>query len=391
MHYAVPRILYNARALQRLYTDVYADCGLGWAISRTPGLARVDAFRRLRDRSAVGLPKKLVTSFGTLGLRYWARLRRATTEAERLNCFLWISDAFAQAVRREGLGTATAVYGFNSSSRSIFEMAKAQGMRTVLEQTIAPKLVETEILSRHASLQANACGTTELSDFAALEQDEWEMADNILCASEFVLDGLVRCGVAREKCQVVPYGVDLSRFNMIKREQKRTGSLRILFVGGVGERKGISTLFSAMQKLKGTAIECRVVGPVVGDPEVLMRTCPTNTRVVGPVPRTDIAREMLEADVFCLPSLCEGSATVTYEALAAGLPVVTTHNAGSIVRDGLDGILVPVADSGALAQALLRLSKDPELRQTMSDNARNRSAEGSMMAYQSRLISALGV
>jgi glycosyltransferase involved in cell wall biosynthesis len=59
------------------------------------------------------------------------------------------------------------------------------------------------------------------------------------------------------------------------------------------------------------------------------------------------------ADVFLLPSICEGSAMVTYEALSWGLPVITTHNAGSIVRDTVDGWLVPIRDSEAIAKKLL--------------------------------------
>ena len=55
------------------------------------------------------------------------------------------------------------------------------------------------------------------------------------------------------------------------------------------------------------------------------------------------------ADVFLLPFICEGSAMVTYEALSWGLPVITTHNAGSIVRDTVDGWLVPYRDSEAIA------------------------------------------
>src|SRR5262249_11308352 len=94
------------------------------------------------------------------------------------------------------------------------------------------------------------------------------------------------------------------------------------------------------------------------------------------------------ADVFLLPSVCEGSATVTYEALAAGLPVVCTPNTGSVVRDGVDGFIVPVGDVDAIVERLERLA-DPSLRAEFSVRARGRAAEFTLDAYRRRLLAAL--
>ena len=93
----------------------------------------------------------------------------------------------------------------------------------------------------------------------------------------------------------------------------------------------------------------------------------------GQVPRTRIASEYAAADVFVLPSLSEGMATVTLEALASGIPVVTTPNAGSCVRDGIDGFVVPVRDPEALADAIETIVTDRALRSHMAVNARARA------------------
>jgi glycosyltransferase involved in cell wall biosynthesis len=77
------------------------------------------------------------------------------------------------------------------------------------------------------------------------------------------------------------------------------------------------------------------------------------------VTRQEVRRHYQWADVFVFPSLCEGSAMVTYEALAAGLPVITTPNAGSVVRDGVDGFIVPIRDAEAIAAKLDLLARDP--------------------------------
>jgi glycosyltransferase involved in cell wall biosynthesis len=93
------------------------------------------------------------------------------------------------------------------------------------------------------------------------------------------------------------------------------------------------------------------------------------------------------ADVFVLPSLCEGSATVCYEALASGLPVITTPNAGSVVRDGIDGFIVPIRDAEAIAARLEMLISDPRILDQMSGNAALRAAEFTVKKYGERLLS----
>ena len=82
---------------------------------------------------------------------------------------------------------------------------------------------------------------------------------------------------------------------------------------------------------------------------------------------------MAAADVFVFPSLFEGSAVVTYEALACGLSCVVTPAAGSVVRDGIEGFLVEPRDVNALAERMERLGNMPDLRARMSVAARSRA------------------
>jgi glycosyltransferase involved in cell wall biosynthesis len=98
---------------------------------------------------------------------------------------------------------------------------------------------------------------------------------------------------------------------------------------------------------------------------------------------------MAAADVFVFPSLFEGSAVVTYEALACGLPTVVTPAAGSVLRDSVDGYLVPEADVDALAAAMERLGRDPDLRAEQSVRARERALEFDWPRYHSSVVSAV--
>ena len=107
------------------------------------------------------------------------------------------------------------------------------------------------------------------------------------------------------------------------------------------------------------------------------------------MPRSEIAQHFDWADVFLLPSLCEGSATVTYEALGHGLPVVCTPNTGSVVRDGMEGFIVPAGDPTALVGRLETLLADPVLLENLSLNAKDRAHEYTLAEYGCRLLAAL--
>ena len=98
---------------------------------------------------------------------------------------------------------------------------------------------------------------------------------------------------------------------------------------------------------------------------------------------------MAAADVFVFPSLFEGSAVVTYEALACGLPCVVTPAAGSVVRDGVEGFLVEPRDVNGLAQRMEQLGGSPQDRARMSTKARSRALEFDWPRYHNGVVNAI--
>jgi glycosyltransferase involved in cell wall biosynthesis len=396
MHYAVPRILHQAGALERLYTDLCATKGWPRLLHAVPRPLRPAGFSRLLGRAPEGIPPAKVTAFTGFGLEYALKLRRARSASRMSAAFLWAGTRFNELVVRSGLAGARAVYGFNTASEGLFQEAANLGIRRVLEQTIAPRRIEAEWLGRESPATADwraGIQDTFVDAFAERERREWELADLIVCASEFVRDGVVASGGDARKCVVVPYGVDVARYAGMGAGPRRRGSreeVTVLFAGTIGLRKGVPYLLDAMERLRGLPIRCRMIGSLSMAPGWLAARCPPNVEVVGAVSRSAMAQEYANADIFCLPSLCEGSATVTYEALAAGLPVVTTPNSGSIVRDGIEGVIVPPHDAAALAAALEGLCDDRAARDRMADAARERSGYGSLAAYAQRLLEALG-
>jgi glycosyltransferase involved in cell wall biosynthesis len=192
----------------------------------------------------------------------------------------------------------------------------------------------------------------------AVVAERW-VADVIVVPSEYVTECLIQHDVPRERIVQIPFGVDGERFARLVR---REGDVfRVLFVGSSAIRKGLSYLLEAWAELDLPGSELVVAGATDLSDRRELPGC----RFLGQVPRTGIADWFAQSDAFVLPSLAEGSALVTYEAMAAGLPVVTTPNAGSVLEDGVHGFLVPPRDVAALGDRIRELYEDPGRRREL--------------------------
>ena len=110
---------------------------------------------------------------------------------------------------------------------------------------------------------------------------------------------------------------------------------------------------------------------------------------LGRVPRQQIHEEFQRADVFVLPSLAEGSAEATYEALASGVPLVTTKASGSVACDGIEGRIVPERNVEILASAIEQIVEDRPVRDRMAHAARERARDYTWERYEDRLVGVL--
>lgn len=390
MHYAVPRILHNAGILEHLFTDICAVKGWPRLLNFIPRKLQPDGVKRLLGRVPDGIPPQRITAFNQLGWSYTQRLRQASNRAEITAAFLWAGKKFCDLVLKTGLGSATGIYTFNSAGLEILQSARQRGMQTVMEQTIAPRSLEYQLLQAEQELfpdwEHPLSADPYLEEYIEREQQEWMQSDMILCGSEFVREAIKDCGGPGDRCRVVPYGVDIS-FIPEKKQISQTSPLRVLTVGGIGLRKGSPYVLEAARQLKGK-VEFRMVGAVNVKTQA-QNQLNDYIQLTGPIPRTEILSQYGWADVFLLPSLCEGSATVTYEALAAGLPVICTANTGSVVRDGIDGFIVPIRNSSAIIEKLELLALNPELRYEMGQNACQRAWEFTLNSYHQRLMDIL--
>ncbi|QDY70479.1 glycosyltransferase family 4 protein [Qingshengfaniella alkalisoli] len=389
-HYAEARMLATHHRLAWFCTDICATTGWTSPLSRLPACIGPAALRRLAGRVPEGVPPGRIVSFPLFGLHSAVVRSFGHDETDVIRHAIWAGQRFSQLVARRGFNGAQGLYTISGEGLEMIRVAKAEGLWVAVDQINAPhelleRLVEKERQRFPGWSSRQPTSVTVAQSFADRERAEWELADVIVCPSEFVRDGIDAVGGPVEKCVVVPSGVNGEITS--NTGSRAPGPLRVLTAGAVGLRKGSPYVMEAAERMKEKA-EFRMVGPV-NLPEAPLKRLRATIEVLGVVPRNAMAAQYKWADVFLLPSTCEGSAMVVYEALAAGLPVVVTPNTGSVVTDGKDGFTVPQGDSGAIVECLERLLTDPELRHRMSEVARQTAENHTVARYGERLLAAL--
>lgn len=387
--YAVPRILDMAYWLEIFFTDFYVRSNVAARWARSPFFP--EFIRALGGRHSDDLTFYRVRDFPFFALRRLWMAAHAHTEGARWRAFAAWNQKFARLVAAADWKAANGVYVFNAAGLEILERATREGIVRFVDQTTLPWVDEQQVIAEERARWPDwERGDTQPSDWAELaarEQAEWSMADAILCGSENVREALIRQGVNPRLCEVVPYGV-APELDAVPTKEDHDGPLRVLFVGTLELRKGIPYLAEAARRLPPSAAAFRVVGPSRLS-DAAIRQMSIRMDILGPKSRAGLQHDYAWADLLVLPTLAEGSANVCYEAMARRLPVITTPAAGSQVRDGQDGFIVPTRDPEALAERIERLTRDRRLLKQMSEAAFEQAKKFDLEHYASRLTAAI--
>jgi starch synthase len=223
--------------------------------------------------------------------------------------------------------------------------------------------------------------------------EAYDQADFILCPSSFVVRSFIAKGVAPEKLIMVNFGFKQPvPWKVASRERPADDVFRILYVGQLHYRKGLRYAVEAFRMLRYPRKEFVIVGPSTPITGLEKVSIPEGIRFTGTLKGDELEQAYRSASIFVLPTLEDGSALVQGEAMAAGLPIVTTTHSGSedFISDGIEGIVVPPADSGALAEAFEKLAACSSLRKEMGNRAQIAVAKlGDWDAAAEKLISEL--
>lgn len=337
------------------------------ALYQQGSLAKVIAYG---NRQAV-VPNKLikiirfqpVKIFSGLSSRYYYPMKR-----------MWLDWRAAGYLRRH---RCDIFHGWTNESLRSLQAAKQQGAIAIVDRGNPHPRYSKRILDEEYAIYGVARKLERapawLKPFdhwrRELEEaiEELDVADYVFVNSQFCYDTFIVEGYPKEKLVMIPRGFEVTKYRPMPKEDEK---FRVVFVGLLCVRKGLKYLLEAWDRLNLSDAELVLVGSLHEELEPLMQSYSGRKDIVhhGFVP--DPVKLYNSGTVFVFPSVDEGSAKVTYEAMACGIPVIVTPNAGSLARDGKDGFIVPIREVGPLMEKILYFYNNRDAAEQMGKEAR---------------------
>jgi len=219
---------------------------------------------------------------------------------------------------------------------------------------------------------------------------ELELAEVLVCPSQFVFDSLPETMRASRKCVIAPFGSP-PESSSAHRSKPANARLRFLFAGALTQRKGLADLFAAMKLINSRDAELVVMGSPVMPLQFYKNQFAAFT-FEPPRPHAAFLQLMDSCDVLILPSIVEGRALVQQEAMSRGLPLLVTPNAGGedLIIEGENGFLVPAGRPAAIAEKIEWFLQNRDKLPGMSAAARAKAAKFTWAAYGEHILHAIG-
>ena len=282
-----------------------------------------------------------------------------------------------------------AVYAYEDCALRLFEAAQGLGARRIYDLPIAYYETAQRILreeaERYPDWEPTLGGTRDSEEKLARKQREMELAELVICPSNFVLESVP----AGKNCVVAPFGSPSHTTDETYKTYE-SNRLRVLFAGSMTQRKGLADLFAAMKLINSSSVELVCMGTLLR-PLAWYRAQLPGFTYEPPRPHPEVLRLMRTCDVLVLPSLVEGRALVQQEAMASGLPLIATRNAGGddLIEEGVTGFLVPIRSPEALAEKISWCVQHRERISGMGIAAQTRAAQLTWRGYGEKILAAI--
>ena len=377
---------------------------LGYMVSRYPALNHTFIMREIHTLRALGFDVRVVSvrqpdrdpaqlspqeaeefglTFSVLGSGAWRILAAHLRTLLRSPLAYVATLAYAIRLGGRDIGRAAShVLYFAEAVVAGDYLVRAGVTHFHSHFSSTPALIAARLFRLNFSLTIH--GPDEFNDVAGFHMAEKVARASFVAAiSNFASSQIMRATAPRDwgKIHVLPLGVDPGDFAPAPRPERNAGEpFRILSVGRLAPAKAYHLLIAAVASLadKGRKVELTIVG---GGPErqsleeaISQRKLDGVVRLAGPCNPDRVIDFYARADAFALASFAEGVPVVLMEAMAMEIPCVATWIAGvpELIRDGIDGLLVPPADPEALADSIEKLMEDPALGARLAASARRR-------------------
>jgi len=268
------------------------------------------------------------------------------------------------------------VIALSDSALEILKEAKEAKKTTILERGSSHILYALNLLEHEGKIV-----NKEFNKFTQLHIDrcmeEYELADYISIPSSFVKRSFLEYGVPEEKLLVNPYGVDLSKFHQVP---KNDYIFRIIYAGGLTFQKGSHYLLQAFDELSLKNCELWHLGSINDEIKPYIEKYKNeNIKFLGHKPQNELYKYYSQGSMFIIPSIQEGMAMVQLQAMACGLPLICTTNTGGddlITKDGEEGFVIPIRDIDAIKEKILYLYENQDIAKEMGQKAKKRVSLG---------------
>ena len=318
--------------------------------------------------------------------RGWASVDRVWHELDKFAANTLRKSQERQRVR--------AVYAYEDCAEQLFAAARELGVRRVYDLPIAywqtvQRLLREEA-QRYPDWEPTLGGTRDSEEKLARKTRELDLAELVICPSAFVLDSLPDSVRAGKPCVVAPFGSPSLPEGGAVEHKALDRPLRVLFAGALTQRKGLADVFAAMKLLDSKKVELVVMGSLLR-PLAWYREQFPHFVYEPPRPHGDVLRLMQTCDLFLLPSIVEGRALVQQEAMACGLPLIVTKNAGGedLITEGETGFLVPIRSPEAVADKINWCATNRGNLSGMAIAAQGRASELTWQRYGEEVLAAI--
>ncbi|MCB0162679.1 MAG: glycosyltransferase family 4 protein [Anaerolineae bacterium] len=299
---------------------------------------------------------------------YTGRLVQKTPGLRRLVAWNGVKDNLFDVMASRYVDKCDIFHVWNHYGLYSLRKAKKQGAVIIIERSSAHPITQYQLLTEEYERYGLAF-TAMNNRILEKHLQEYEEADYIMISAGFACDSMVAQGVPPQKLLPVTLGVNIEQFLPAP---KSDNIFRVIVVGMVSLQKGTHYLLEAFKQLALPRAELVLIGAIDEAFRSVLSQYQGLFTYAGKVPHGQLPAEYNRASLLVLPSIQDGFAMVVAEAMASGLPVIISENVGAkqIVRDGVDGFIVPIRDVEALKEKILFLYENEPARQQMGQAAR---------------------
>ncbi len=303
----------------------------------------------------------------------------------------WVARAHDLWVSRQLTPDTNLIWAYEDFAAASFERAKALTIKTIYDLPTVHHLEARRIYEREVdgdpSLAPFLSPSLEPEHRLKRKQAELDLADVVVCASSFAKNSLIQRGSPASKLRVLPYGVVVPAAR--PPAQRRPRPLRLLYAGAIGPHKGIHHLFHALRDVPQSAFHLTLAGQwIPGFRNWIERRFAVPFHDAGRLTAPGLREAYRSADVLLFPALRDGFGLVLVEAMAQGVPVIasTSCAAPDLIRDGVEGLIVPPSNPVRLRQAIQSLLERPQLVAAMAESAYQLSRRLSWEKYHLQVL-----